>query len=460
MRILGFEVARRKQAVSQISQLGPSGWWPIIREPFAGAWQRNREKKGDTVLAHYAVYACVTLIAADMGKMRPKLVERDADGIWTEIERQTPITRLLMKPNHYQNHIQFKEWWAMSKLLRGNAYALKERDEDGNVRALYLLDPSRVSVLVSETGDVFYQLQQDNLSGVTPASVTVPASEIIHDRMNCLFHPLVGISPIFAAGLAANLGLNIQENSDNFFARQSNPSGILTAPGVISEQSARTLKERWEETYGGRNSGGVAVLGDGLQFQALRMSAVDSQLIEQLNWTAETVCSAFHVPPFKIGVGTMPTYQNGEILNQIYYQDCLQSHIEQFEAAMDEGLGLMQFGTLGVELDLDSLLRMDTATQVRTLTEGVKGSVFTPNEARRKLELRPLEGGNTVYMQQQNFSLEALNRRDTMVTPKPIQPPTPPETVPNDEAEDDDEAAERAIAQAITLRALELKVAA
>ena len=460
MRILGFEIARRKQAVSQISQLGPSGWWPIIREPFAGAWQRNREKKGDTVLAHYAVYACVTLIAADMGKMRPKLVERDADGIWTEIERQTPITRLLMKPNHYQNHIQFKEWWALSKLLRGNAYALKERDEDGNVRALYLLDPSRVSVLVSETGDVFYQLQQDNLSGVTPASVTVPASEIIHDRMNCLFHPLVGISPIFAAGLAANLGLNIQENSDNFFARQSNPSGILTAPGVISEQSARTLKERWEETYGGRNSGGVAVLGDGLQFQALRMSAVDSQLIEQLNWTAETVCSAFHVPPFKIGVGTMPTYQNGEILNQIYYQDCLQSHIEQFEAAMDEGLGLMQFGTLGVELDLDSLLRMDTATQVRTLTEGVKGSVFTPNEARRKLELRPLEGGNTVYMQQQNFSLEALNRRDTMVTPKPIQPPTPPETVPNDEAEDDDEAAERAIAQAITLRALQLKVAA
>lgn len=460
MRILGFEIARRKQAVSQISQLGPSGWWPIIREPFAGAWQRNREKKGDTVLAHYAVYACVTLIAADMGKMRPKLVERDADGIWTEIERQTPITRLLMKPNHYQNHIQFKEWWAMSKLLRGNAYALKERDEDGNVRALYLLDPSRVSVLVSETGDVFYQLQQDNLSGVTPASVTVPASEIIHDRMNCLFHPLVGISPIFAAGLAANLGLNIQENSDNFFARQSNPSGILTAPGVISEQSARTLKERWEETYGGRNSGGVAVLGDGLQFQALRMSAVDSQLIEQLNWTAETVCSAFHVPPFKIGVGTMPTYQNGEILNQIYYQDCLQSHIEQFEAAMDEGLGLMQFGTLGVELDLDSLLRMDMATKVRTLTEGVKGSVFTPNEARRKLELTPLEGGDTVYMQQQNFSLEALNRRDTMVTPKPIQPPTPPETVPNDEAEDDDEAAERAIAQAITLRALQLKVAA
>jgi phage portal protein BeeE len=31
--------------------------------------------------------------------------------------------------------------------------------------------------------------------------VIVPAREIIHDRFNCLFHPLVGISPLYAAAL-------------------------------------------------------------------------------------------------------------------------------------------------------------------------------------------------------------------------------------------------------------------
>lgn len=45
----------------------------------------------------------------------------------------------------------------------------------------------------------------DNLSTLEEG-LTVPASEIIHDRMNCLFHPLVGISPIFACGLAAMAG--------------------------------------------------------------------------------------------------------------------------------------------------------------------------------------------------------------------------------------------------------------
>src|SRR5690606_20504727 len=116
----------------------------------------------------------------------------------------SPLAGPLRKPNRYQNRIQFFEWWITSKLLRGNTYVLKERDGRGVVQRLHLLDPSRVQVLVATDGSVFYQISQDDLAGVPEASVAVPASEIIHDRMNCLFHPLVGVSPIFASGIAAN----------------------------------------------------------------------------------------------------------------------------------------------------------------------------------------------------------------------------------------------------------------
>ena len=44
------------------------GWWPIIRESFTGAWQQNQEIRSDTALGYWAVFACVTLIAADIGK--------------------------------------------------------------------------------------------------------------------------------------------------------------------------------------------------------------------------------------------------------------------------------------------------------------------------------------------------------------------------------------------------------
>lgn len=407
MRLFGLEITRAKNLTAAV----PSrGWYSLIREPRAGAWQRNEEIQAGTVMAHNAVYACVTLIAQDVGKLRHKLVEKTEDGIWQEVERESPFLGFLRKPNRYQNHIQFKEWRVQSKLMNGNAYALKVRDARGVVREQYLLDPTMVKPLVAPNGAVYYQLTQDNLSGVPEEGRTVPASEIIHDRMNCLFHPLVGVSPIYACGAAAAIGLNIEENAEGFFGNGSNPSGILTAPGTIDQPTAERLSNAWRQNFSGENAGKVAVLGNDLKYQPLRMTAVDAQMIEHLRWTAETVCSAFHVPPFKIGIGQMPTYQNAEVLNQIYYSDCLQSHIEAYEAAQDEGLGLDGV-KIGVELDLDALLRMDSSTQVKTLTEGVRGGLFAPNEARRKADLSPLDGGDTIYLQHQDYPMEKVFRR-------------------------------------------------
>jgi HK97 family phage portal protein len=413
------------------------GWVSVIREPHTGAWQRNQEISADTVLAHHAVYACVTLIASDVGKLRPKLVELDKHKIWQETDSHA-FSPVLRKPNSFQNHIQFKEWWITSKLLRGNAYALKRRDSRKVVRELYLLDPSRVTVLVAPNGDVFYQLSTDNLSGITETSVTVPASEILHDRMNCLFHPLVGVSPIYAAGAAANVGLRLEENAEHFFGNSSNPGGILTAPNNVTKEQAERIREEWNAKYSGPQSGKVAVLGNGMKFEAMRMSSTESQMLEHLKWSAETVCSAFHVPPFKIGIGNFPTYNNGELLNQIYYSDCLQSHIESFEAVMDDGLGLdapKDGKRLGVELDLDALLRMDTATQVTTLALGVRGAIYSPNDARRRLDLSPVAGGESPMIQQQNYSLAALAKRDASEDPFRTATPVPPTPETPDDVE-------------------------
>lgn len=430
MRFFGLDVtlARRAPAGLQSVSDNRGGWWPVVREAFAGAWQRNIEWTTDTVLAHHAVYSCITRIAQDIGKLRPKLVEQDENGIWSEIENgaHSPALR---RPNRFQNHIQFKEWWAISKLTRGNTYVLLERDGRSVPSALYVLDPSRVTVLVAPDGAVFYDLKADNLSGLELDSIAVPASEIIHDRMNCLFHPLVGTSPIFACGTAANMGLQIQTNSSAFFGNGSNPSGILVSPQAISKEKSEEMSDIWNARFGGSRSGGVAVLGGGLSFTQMRMTAVDSQTIEQLKWTAETVCSTFHVPPWKVGIGSQPAYTKPEIANQAYYSDCLQSPIEQWELCMDEAFG---FTTptggrmLGVELDLDGLLRMDMASQITTLKDAVGGSVLTVNEARRKVDQKPVAGGDSIWMQQQNYSLEALAKRDEKADPFGTTPPPAP----------------------------------
>jgi len=243
--------------------------------------------------------------------------------------------------------------------------------------------------------------------------VVVPASEIIHDRFNCFFHPLVGLSPIFANGLAATQGLAIQNSSTQYYQNGSMPGGILVAAGHIDQNDAEEMKASWEANYGGRNRGKVAVLGDGLKFEQLSMKNTDAQTIEQLKWSAEVVCSTYHVPPYKIGIGQAPTYNNVQALNVEYYSQALQVLIEAIELCLDEGLNTGE--SLGTEFDIDNLLRMDSVTQMDVLDKAA--GIMTIDEMRRRLGLGKTTGGADVYLQQQNFSLTALQKRDQQDDP-------------------------------------------
>jgi len=448
MRIMGLEISRAsatEKALAPVSS-ARSGWFSIL-EAAPGNWQSNVEVNADSVLSFHAVYSCITLIASDIAKLRVKLVEQDDDGIWTEIA-SSAFSPVLRKPNGFQNRIQFWENWFLSKLTTGNTYVLKQRDARQVVERLYVLDPRRVTPLLTEDGDVYYDLSADNIAGLT-GRLIVPASEIIHDRMNCLFHPLVGTSPIFAAGVAATQGLRIQDNSATFFGNQSKPGGILTAPGAISEATAQRLKTYFDTNFSGSNAGRIAVAGDGLKFEPFTISAHDSQLIEQLKWTAEVVCGVFHVPPYKVNVGQMPTYNNIQSLNVEYYSQCLQRLIEDAELCLDEGLGMGMGVTvggrvIGTEFDVDNLLRMDSVTQMDVLEKAK--SLMTLNERRKRLDQKGIEGGDTVYLQQQDHSIAAIAARDAMLIEQSRQPVVAPvvpaEPVPAPEPDD----TERAVA--------------
>lgn len=443
MKLFGWNITlARQKATGQLASVDSrGGWWPTIRESYSGAWQQNIEIQVENVMTFAAVYACVTVPARDISKLRIKLVE-ERDGIWTETTSPS-FSPVLRKPNHYQNRIKFLEHWIICKRAHGNAYILLDRDNRRVVKAMYVLDSTRVRPLVAPNGDVYYELKTDHLSQIQKDSVVVPASEIIHDTMNALYHPLVGISPITACGLAAVQGLRIQNNSAVFFGNGANPSGVLTAPMTIAQETADRLKLYWDTEFTGTGAGKVAVLGDGLHYEQMSMSAVDAQLIDQLKWTAENACTAFHMPPYKIGIGKPPNYNNIEALNQQYYAETLQTDIESIELLLDEGLGLTDNGqNYGIELDLDGLWRMDTASRVKAASDALK-SGMTVNEVRRRFyDLGKVEGGDTVYLQQQNFSIEALAKRDASADPFGTDTPAPPEPPKpeDDDAADDDEA--------------------
>jgi HK97 family phage portal protein len=402
------------------------GWFPIvIHESFAGAWQRNIKVDRQTVLAYNAVFACISLIANDIAKMPIRLMGQDSNGIWKENKNATGAS-ILRRPNTFQNRIQFYECWLNSKLAWGNTYILKIRDSANGILEFRILDPNKVMPLVSDDGEVFYQISPDNIAGVEK-QIIVPAREIIHDRFNCLYHPLIGLSPIYACGLSAMQGYYIQKNSAAFFKNGGKPSGVIRVPGTIDPEKAREIKAAWETSYGGENSGKTALISGGADYVPISMSAVDAQTVEQLKMTAEIVCSVFHVAAYKVGAGTMPTQNNIEALELQYYSQCLQTHIESIELLMSEAFDLDV--NSGVKFDVDVLLRMDTQGRYATYKTAVGSAVMSPNEARKKENLPPVPGGENPYLQQQNYSLEALSRRDaksdpftnTSNTPAPVE---------------------------------------
>lgn len=411
----------------------PGGWFPLIREPFAGAWQRNISVDPMVAERFYVNEGCKTLIARDIAKLGVRLIGRDRNGIWTETTNPA-FSPVLRRPNDFQTRNQFWESWLLSKLSRGNTYVLKRRDARSVVVALYVLDPRRVTPLVATDGSVFYQLATDELAGL-PAQVTVPATEIIHDRFNCLFHPLVGVPPIYSSALAAMQGINIQTQSNRLFANAAQPAGILTAPGTIEQPTADRIKSDWKKNYGGENYGSVAVMGDGLKFEKMSLTAVEGQMLEQLKWAGEAICTSYHVPPFMVGIGPEPSTGSAQERTLRYYTQCLQSHIEDAEACLDDGLGLGDRADLGVEFVIENLLRMDTASQAEATVKLVRGGVKTPNDGRRDFGLPPLEGGDTVYLQQQDIPMSvaasvtehpsAAKARAAAAAP-PATPPTEP----------------------------------
>lgn len=373
------------------------------------------------------LYACLNRISQDVGKLPFVLKRMDDNGIWNPVAEQSPFKAVLKKPNNYQTGQQFRESWILSKLISGNTYVLKIRDARGVVVRMFVLDPARVMPMVAESGDVYYQLNYSTGQNLLPLDypaeqLVIPASEIIHDRLNTFHHPLVGVPPLCAAYWPVVKNLNILKNASQFFQNHAQPGGILTAPAGMSEEDAAAVKTFWDTNYGGENRGKIAVLGADMKFTSFAVNGADSQLVEQMQYSDRQVCQPFGIPPYIVGVGEIPAGLKVDDVTQTYYSLALQAHVEAMEYLLDDGLSIPM--PMGVELDTEPLLRMDDGKKSDVATKLVSGGIETPNEGRLRFNLPPLEGGDTVYMQQQDYPLDQV-RQNKITQPAPPAVPVP-----------------------------------
>jgi HK97 family phage portal protein len=397
--------------------LPPLSHGSYVHEPFAGAWQQNRECFGPSGIFS-AVYACIAIIAGDLAKLPPRIRRRKSDGSKSDAEKH-PASTVLYYPNKYQTRVDFWGQFMSSALFTGNTYVFLARDGTGVIREMHILDPRRVSVLMGEDGSIFYRIGQERLAELLESDV-IPARDILHHRLLTLTHPLIGLTPLYAAGVSAMTGQTIQQNSYAFFANMSRASGVLTSPGKISNDLAARLKTEWDQNFKGGSMGRTAVLGEGMKWEPLTISAADAQLIEQLRWSIEDVARCFRVPTYMLTDASKVSFKNTEQLARNYYSQTLQYHIESIEARIDQAFELAE--DIYCEFDLSALLRMELDARMAAYQTGINAGILTINEARRMEELEPKAGGDEPLVQAQYRPLSMAGQPMNMSAAPPPEP--------------------------------------
>jgi HK97 family phage portal protein len=421
MKILGFHVPfttrqaampRKRKPSTALEAVGERGTWVSIWDWRPGAWQQNDPFSSTDGVAEGAdtaiVYACLRRIAGDIGKMGA-CIKRLKDGIWAEGDHQV-WSRLIRRPNRFQTWGLFIKSWVYSLLLDGNAYVVKLYGADGILAELVVLDPTVCKPHVApDTGEIFYHVSGDSLARVQD-TMYILASDIIHHPYLALSHPLIGTSPLARAITASRARQGIVANSADLTANGAVPPIVLTVPEGMPADKMKAIADKWRQMPKHR----AAVLDAAIKVEQLTAKYVDSQAAEIAELSGIDVCAAFDVPPWKVGLEPAPS-GNIEDRQITYYQDSLQWIVEDIEELLDHGLALPSDTAL--EFDETNLLRLDSKTRAEVDALLLKG-IKTPNEARRGWNLPKTVGGDDVYLQQQNYSLSALHKRD-LAAPAP-----------------------------------------
>lgn len=326
-----------------------------------------------------AVYAATNMISNSCALLPMKIVTTEG-GRKREIEH--PLSKVLnLRPSTKYNHFNFIKLLIEAAILKGNGYAFIERDENLNVKQLHLLDPDFVTPAIQADGTVKYLV-----SGMSQA---IDAINMIHIYMH-LDNTYRGISTIKYADMTLHGAAAAEKHSENFFKSGAGLMGVLKSSAPMTNEQKRQAAESWRMSITNTQGGGVAILPQGLDFQAIAISPEDSQLLETRKYNVVEIARFFNISPVKLFDYSNVSYSTLEQTNLSYLQDT----ILPFTQLMEDEFNLKLFkpsevGRIMVDFDYSVLVQTDKNTEAEYYTKLLTNGVLTINDVRSKLGFEP-----------------------------------------------------------------------
>jgi len=320
----------------------------------------------DTALSIGAVYRCVNIIATSISQCPINVLRNDVEPI--------TIPSFIANPTIGKTQRQFLYQTATGLALEGNVYWLITRS--GN---------QIVNIEVLPLGQVHVELQADGTHRYQYNGQVLDPANLSHLKLCDIAGKAIGLGAIQAAKKDFQNVIDNREYAIQFFSDGAVPSGILSTDQHLNADQADALRTRFVET---QQKNTPAVLSNGLEYQALKLSPKDIQMLETRQFSVQDICRIFGIPAtFLLAQsGDSQTYANLETVNRAFVNFTLMNYFGVIEDALS---ALLPIGVVA-RFDLDNFLRGDTASRYNAYESGIRAGWLTRNEVRQYEGLAPL----------------------------------------------------------------------
>ena len=353
----------------------------------------------DNAMEAPTVYACVRLISQTLARMPWQVLRNSADGASNDVTH--PVYQLLNgEANEDMTSFVFREAQISDCLLYGNSFSYISRSASGLPIALERLRPDLTYMLRDSQNQPYYQYWT--------GKADEKASEEIKQRK---FRPydilhvvgpgadgMLGEAPIHRMRDLIGMELELQEFTSRFFANNCRPAGVLSMPGRLSAEGANRLREAFARVHSGaQGAGKVAILEEGLKYDAISTNAKDSDLDSMKKFCRQQIAAAFNVPSHRVGDNDGVSYSSAEQANAVFVQSTLAGWAARLEQEVNRKL-IKRGDDVTTRISFDDLLRGDMSTRFSAYAVAVTNGILTPNEIRAREGLPAVDGGESIRL--------------------------------------------------------------
>ena len=339
---------------------------------------------------------------------------------------------MLNRPNPTQAGNEFFQSLYSFLLLSGNAYVLKVGSEQRQPRELHLLRPDRVKVEPSSTSvpKAYIYTVEGVIVNSYPVDSETGLSEVKHFKLWNPTDDYYGLSPVTPASVDIDQHNYSAKHNVNLLMNGARPSGAIVFKPKdevgqsvqLTESQRQQVLSDLEQRFKGTDNAGRAMLLEGdFDWKEMGLSPKDMDFLQMKNMSARDIAMCFGVPSQLVGIPDAQTYSNVQEARLALYEETIIPIARRIESDLNEYLAPLYNERVRIEYDIDSIPAMAERRRriYENVTVAVREGIISRNEARERLGLEPINGGDEVYISANLFPLGEPNESPLEEKPKP-----------------------------------------